>query len=540
MFQLTSFLRSKEVPLSILILILGMSGIAFSDDASDLAKIKQQISDLQAQLSLLQAQSQLATGKATLAQATADAAQAGAKETALNQASIATSLATTAQQNRNALTSTFPTNLVTPLEGKMAVDSSYKFPPQVLTYSASDSMITSIVDGFYPYLERVKAKTVLLYATSELTPDLKASYASVSKTLQDDATLLNSQSGKYASLDPGKLADASIDELAQHFVDDAIAHQATPPPKNGPPGSPMAALSSAETAVTAANSTLQSVIQLISLFRTDTTIAGTTTDADVEALEAQFCFHLLYDRTGQVRKNSVAVQTSSTLSFDSSLLTASIDTMRKTQSEAGKTSSKIKSLVAALPTREQAVEAAIRDLLKTKQYENVANPGAVIQTAQSATAKAYKTLTDEANALSKAISDLDTSATALITALQTPDSKTGVLPLGTLLKTEALTKAIKKDNLYTLSIKSVAAGGATRIDKNLFTGSRLKQMGGVVFLATLSDKDGNIVYSNASKGFVGFTKMSDTTAINQQDIKADRHFLWWRLPSKSTPTFTLP
>src|SRR6266404_2250816 len=155
---------------------------------TDINTLKQQLAELQAQLAVVQA-------KASVAQSTADAAQSGAKETAANQAAIAQAQASIAQANRSAITATYPTNLVTPLEGKTTVDVNYKFPPQVLTYTASDKMITGIVEAMLPFLAH--AQRVVVFSAADINVDQRANTEIIIRSIGDKTTSFNALNKRY-------------------------------------------------------------------------------------------------------------------------------------------------------------------------------------------------------------------------------------------------------------------------------------------------------------------------------------------------------
>jgi hypothetical protein len=479
---------------------------------ADVAALKQQLVELQAQLSVLQA-------KASVAQASADAAQAGAKENASNQAAIAQAQASIATANRTALTQNYPTNLVTPLEGKMTVDAGYKFPPQVLAYTSSDKMIGDIADAMQPYL--TSATKVVVFAASDISIDQKANAEIIRRSVNDKTESFQTLGKKYKSFTDSESKLESVSEQAAIFID-----KVKNPTK---PGVAPLFMGAGE-ALTGVNSTLQSFIQLISLFRTDTTIAGVQADIDLDALEAQFCFHLLYDKSHIRRNGPLIVEMPSGLPLTPSGILDAIQAMQKEQSQNAANISDAKLAVTRLATAQQAIDDEIKK--RTEKEPTITTK------AQQLEKDAFKSANDELAALTKGMTDLDTAATTLITTLETPDSKTGLYPLAGVLKTEAVSRELGKAGNYGIALKTVLAGGATKITRNLFTGSRLTELGGSIFVSTLSNSAGNILYSNASKGFIGFTKVSGTAANRQQDIPPEHHFLWWHWPAASSPPFT--
>ena len=106
-------------------------------------------------------------------------------------------------------------------------------------------------------------------------------------------------------------------------------------------------------------------------------------------------------------------------------------------------------------------------------------------------------------------------------ALETVDDKTGMTPLVGIMKTEALIAALDQPNTYSVLLKAVAGGGATRIDRNLFTGSKLTQLGGAVFITTLTDNKGTILFTDVSTGFLGYSKLKSIGGTVRNDVTVD-------------------
>ena len=106
-------------------------------------------------------------------------------------------------------------------------------------------------------------------------------------------------------------------------------------------------------------------------------------------------------------------------------------------------------------------------------------------------------------------------------ALETVDEKTGMTPLASIMKTEALMTALDRPNTFSVLLKAVAGGGATRIDRNLFTGSKLRQLGGAVFITTLTDNKGTILFTDVSTGFLGYSKLQSTGGTVRNDVPVD-------------------
>lgn len=104
--------------------------------------------------------------------------------------------------------------------------------------------------------------------------------------------------------------------------------------------------------------------------------------------------------------------------------------------------------------------------------------------------------------------------------LQTPDDKTGIAPLGNMIKLERAINLLDQPKTYCLLVKVVDGGGATKTTKNLFTGTKITHLGGAVFISTLVNNTGSVLYTNVSKGFLGYSKLASTGGIVQQDLGA--------------------
>ena len=140
----------------------------------------------------------------------------------------------------------------------------------------------------------------------------------------------------------------------------------------------------------------------------------------------------------------------------------------------------IEAMIAALNTREQVIEEQI------KLQNPVGNPpsddAAKISALAITLAKERSQLRiARLTRLRQDLTAVDQIATTLDKALQTPDEKTASTPLATIVKAEALIRELSSANTFSLLLKVVTAGGATRIQENLFTGSKLRHLGGAIF-----------------------------------------------------------
>jgi tetratricopeptide (TPR) repeat protein len=94
----------------------------------------------------------------------------------------------------------------------------------------------------------------------------------------------------------------------------------------------------------------------------------------------------------------------------------------------------------------------------------------------------------------------------LASYLTTTDEKTGINGLTVLLKAEVLSTNINKEGSSILYLKILNAGGNNKITRNLFTGSKLYHSGGSIVSYILFDKSGMIKASGTLYNDLGYTK----------------------------------
>jgi hypothetical protein len=439
---------------------------------------------------------------------------ATAQETAPTQAATAAPHATQAPANDSS------TNKVTPLAGATTVDKDYSFPTQVLAYSASEQLVSNIASKISGILQsrRTKLTTarVLIYQANNDLPAQRAAYKQV---LDRVSSIAGKLKGYETNFEAARDANAHLPDPIQSastYLAEARAALATPVPTvtSTPAQGRMALLPSlqdANQAITAVNSTLQSVIQLISLFRTDSTITTVPVSIDIDALAAQLG-HCL-----QTSSPAPIIEYPSSLTAENSPVLQAFGEMGVQQNIVSPHLVDIDALVASLTTRQGEIEEQIK-----KQLPLGTPPSDELS--KIATLATQKSKDDQQvrinrlTGLRQRIAALDPIATALDKSLQTIDDKTGVAPLSAIVKTEILIEELNNPSTYGVQLKIVAGGGATKIDKNLFTGSKLSQLGGAIFVTTLTNSDGRILFTNLSKGFLGYSRLKSTGGVVQQDL----------------------
>jgi hypothetical protein len=275
---------------------------------------------------------------------------------------------------------------------------------------------------------------------------------------------------------------------------------------------PLGGLEAANSGITAVTSTVQAVIQLISLFQTETKIIGTDVTIDVDGLCAQFAHSL--QACGLPSAYPSLLWNDNT----KSQILEAFTKMIGSQSNVSRRTTDIDSLLVELTVNEPIIEEQIKLQLP------LGNPPSdainkVLQLALSMAKGALQVNTNGLNALKQRVTALDQLAAALDKSLQTPDDKTGITPLSAIIKTEALMGALDDTRTYSLMLKVLAGGGATKTDRNLFTGTRISHLGGAIFVSTLTSSTGKILFTNVSKGFLGYAKMKSTRGIIQQDLQ---------------------
>ena len=486
--------KAANVAIIATLMLPGLTSSTFAQTTEE--KVKQ----LQDDIALLKLQNEKRDEqlKAQQAKAAADAA-------------VASSLATVADKRAAAFKSAFPTDKVTPLQGNITADKEYSLPPYVLSYSASEQMLSQVAAKVVQILRsrspsgRVSPH-LLIYSASDSLLTQRAAYDQMITRIGSIDSALDKSETAFGTVRKAIQALPQAKDAASNYIEKAKASESKFVP------AALAGLQSLNEGVTAVNSTVQTIIQLISLFRTDTTITGLSITLDVDALSAQIG-HLL-----QSSELSPVVEYPSLLVSSGSPILAAVGGMEQKQAVVSPHANDIDSLLAALATREQVVEDQIK--LQAKPSTPPTDQEQRILALATKMAKDdYQTTTSLLADVRQRITSFDQSASALDKALQSIDEKTSTTPLAGLVKTETILLELRNPNTYSLLLKPVLSGGATKIDKNFFTGSKISQLGGAIFVATLTDSTGKILFTNVSKGFLGYSRLMTTGGGIQQDLQ---------------------
>lgn len=119
------------------------------------------------------------------------------------------------------------------------------------------------------------------------------------------------------------------------------------------------------------------------------------------------------------------------------------------------------------------------------------------------------------------LKQLNTEFSQFYTALNTRDAA-GQTPLSNMVKTEALADILDKSpkSCYWVSVRSVDAGGTTRVRKNLFRNFYYPDIainGGGIVEYTVSRPDGQIIISNVNNAVQEFRKPGNIFRQNEND-----------------------
>ncbi len=412
----------------------------------------------------------------------------------------------------------FPTNKVTPLEGKTTVDQQYTFPPLVLAYAASERMTSKIAAQIATIIEerRVNARArprVVIYQAGDSILGQRAIYAQLNNRLDSIIARIDqcekdfeAAKSEMAALSDPKKAAADYLERARSYL---AAEAAAATQGLGPA---MMAGAGFDEGITAANSTVQSIIQLISLFRTDTTIGGVAINIDVDAIAAQLGHNLQNSSLAPVINYPSLM-----MNVDSAIL-KKFGEMNDRQGLLTTHTIEIDAFSRDLALAEGVIEDQIKKQPPRPAPDDTAKITALaISLAQEDNQRRTATLND----LKQRSTSLEQLVSGIDKGLETVDEKTGMTPLASIMKTEALMAALDQPNTYSVLLKAVAGGGATQIDRNLFTGSRLRQLGGAVFITTLTDNKGTVLFTDVSTGFLGYSKLKSMGGAVRNDVTID-------------------
>ena len=120
------------------------------------------------------------------------------------------------------------------------------------------------------------------------------------------------------------------------------------------------------------------------------------------------------------------------------------------------------------------------------------------------------------------LKDLNTQFDKLNSALVVVDDKTGLSLLTLLLKGERIITLIPTDGsaktVAVLFVKVARAGGANRVSRNLFTGSKVSHNGGSIVGYALFNSDGGIVQTGTLYCLTGFHEAEELEELNEKSF----------------------
>lgn len=443
-------------------------------------------------------------------------------------ADIATQRATQAAQQAAALKSAFPTTAVDNKLGTTDVSSNYDFPPQLLAYGAAEELVSDLTAEILPILQENHRRSsrpiqVLICQASASPNELRGVYRQVSAKINTIITMIGETQSELPEVNDAIAADPP-EVAAQRFVEQAR-------------GGPTPGFRSIIAGVTAVTSVVQSVVQLISLFQSETKIVGTTVTLNSDAIAAQFgySFRRMDPRIG--------IKYPFLLPSSSSGLVQQLTNLANKQQESWKTTSDIGKALFSLQGRQAIIEQRIHSALdptpaptttaapsttsptptssetptKPKEEDSKKND-TILKTALALASANLQGYTGRLNAIKERLAALDTTANAIDTALQGVDGKSGVSALSVIAKNEALWNAMDNTDTYSVLISVAGGGGATKTSRNLFTGTHVTHLGGAILITTVTDSSGRVLFTKLSKGFLGYAKLKSLGGSINQDL----------------------
>ena len=445
-------------------------------------------------------------------------------------ADIATQRATQAAQQAAALKSAFPTTAVDNKLGTTDVSSTYDFPPQLLAYGAAEELVSDLTAEILPILQENHRRSsrpiqVLICQASASPNELRGVYRQVSAKINTIITMIGDSQSELPEVN-GDIAADPPEVAAQRFVEQARGGL-IPTPR----------FRSIIAGVTAVTSVVQSVVQLISLFQSETKIVGTTVTLNSDAIAAQFgySFRRMDPRIG--------INYPFLLPSSSSGLVQQLTNLANKQQESWKTTSDIGKALSSLQGRQAIIEQRIHSALdptptpttsppsttspaptpsdtaaKPKEEESKKNENPILKTALALASANLQGYTGRLNAIKERLAALDTTANAIDTALQGVDGKSGASALSVIAKNEAQWNAMDNTDTYSVLISVAGGGGATKTSRNLFTGTHVTHLGGAILITTVTDSSGKVLFTKLSKGFLGYAKLKSLGGSINQDL----------------------
>lgn len=404
----------------------------------------EQIKEMDEQIKLLAKKKELETAQKALK----DAVAANEDQSDLQkQTDLLTKKKAEVDAQKALLQSMFPSGTPKTIEGKIAGSEALTLENQIIAYEAVDNITNGIGEEVLNAIPDPDNSRIIIHNSADLN------------SIVQYITLMNQL----------KQAIKVYDELLKPRI--------VLPGESGSSG-----LASALMAPQLASSVLSSVIDLISMFRTDTEFKATTVNIDNQALIGHVAKSLL------AQKKTVQI-------YYPEIVPANILFM-----DDGDTLDIIEQLNTLLEKKSMAAE-------KVAEYE-----------AQDDAQK-------KANGLRLAIPKLkalNDQVDKINADLLRADDKGQTTPLNTLIKAERLKKAGNKANSYLLYVKALNTTGTTKLTKNLFTGSKMYHSGGAVISFILFDPQGAIVKSNTLHDYKGFIKVKSHEGTLHSNVPTAR------------------
>jgi hypothetical protein len=241
-------------------------------------------------------------------------------------------------------------------------------------------------------------------------------------------------------------------------LDRALANVAQPPPDRGGAES----LGAVTTAPALATGLLSSVADLVALFRTDTEITAQEVTITTEATMGHLAKAILE------ADNKASVYYAELM--PPRLLTGDEPALVK----------EFRDLEGSLGRGSQVLAALDRAATESKSAET---PD------QARTRQELRTIVDIAR--------------QVVGKLNTPDAQSNLTPLMNLAQTAKLSAISSDPTALTVVVKVLKAGGTTRVDRNLFRGSRVQHTGGFLLACFAFDNSGRVFFSETVRGYEG-------------------------------------
>jgi hypothetical protein len=345
-----------------------------------------------------------------------------------------------AASKREAAASAFPESEVKALEGNMTLDDNVQIEANIMAMRAMTNIAKQISDQIKTGNKDLKK--IIIYNQQDANSLLAY------KVFMTQLTLLVLQ---YQQEIEGKL------EMPSGVFDRGMQGLSTPLT----PG----------LALGMGTSTVKSVIDLVSLFRTDTDIKGKEITIDESALVAELANEL---------KSNSQIQVYHPLLYP-------IDVNPEEPSE-----------LLLLPMT--------LNYLKSKAEAKIAEHQDKISIKDQAK---DKSAIDELQRKIAHLQALNGGVDKIIDNLMKVDETTGLNALTSLVRASNLNGLLEEGDGYILYLKIQKAGGNNKTTKNLFTGSKLYHSGGSIISYMLFDADGSIKLSKTIPYYLKYMKSGD-------------------------------